>query len=71
MRHRIVTNLQARRDAGRFVSVIDMWHRHHPEACRDCREWGTWEPGTDFGVLVSDGPRLVERSAIVARLLVP
>ena len=43
------------------------------DLCPKSEAWGhLWfTPSRDFGVLVTDGPRLVERSAIVARLLVP
>ncbi len=58
-------------DVARRVSVIDRWHDAHPEACVHCRGWGPWAPATDFGVLVSDGPRLVEDSAVIRRLLAP
>ena len=43
------------------------------EACLRCH-WepaARWEPAMDFGILVSNGPRVVERSALAARLLVP
>jgi len=41
-------------------------------ACEWARDYPTtWSPSTDFGVLVTDGPKVADRSVIVARLLVP
>ena len=54
--------------------IARMAHAHlrHPGGFDDCPScYMKWAPSRDFGVLVSDGPRLVERSATVARLLVP
>lgn len=57
---------------GTVISRQAHHYNGHPgpfKACDHCR--GTrFEPGASFGVLVSDGPRLVEESETVRRLLV-
>ena len=42
------------------------------ETCVRCHGQGGWEPGRDFGIVIMDGPRLMEEeSEAVRRLLVP
>ena len=59
----VAIGFKPRTDFDESVSVIDRWHDLHPEACAQCRE--------RFRVIVTDGRRVVDRSATVARLLVP
>ncbi len=54
------------------MTIIDFWHDRHPEACAHCQGRALkWSPDRDLGVLVYDGRRLVEDSALARRLLAP
>ena len=62
--------------SGTVVSRMAHHYNAHPvafDACPRCqRPPGTiWEPRRSFGAMITDGPRLVERSALAVRLLVP
>jgi len=60
--------------SGTVIARMAHAHLRHGgpfEASARCHGHGRWEPATDFGLLVSDGPRLVEDSAQVQRFLVP
>ncbi len=70
-----------RHTVSRPMVVLEGWrhsHLKHGGSLFDCRAcWGDrpppvrWTPSQDFGLVVTDGTRVVERSAIVTRLLVP